>query len=842
MAGSQSLSTQAAPGLLNLDDQLTCAVCTDILYQPLTLLDCLHTFCGSCLKEWFRWQAEKELASRQRDRTRAANVNPYTCPSCRASVRETRPNATVTTLLDMYTQANPGRIKSEDERREAERAYKPGEFILPELPTVEKDEDEDADVEAYERLMDEVLDQSMRDLNLSTRPGDRHTRDGGSNRAAETMGRQGVEREERRRRRSREGRPRDEQEISSNALAARNREETTGRTAAAIRRATNQLDRASSIRISQRLSELEVKDTEEDIMRQIVEEGLLDGIDLHNLDSRQEEVIIDRIARAYRRRQEHQTRAPRDQRARVQERSLPIRDVSSRQIPAPSAWQPRELQTTRSRSRSQGSRRSTEPDAREQRQGEIIANTGAPSAWQTRDIPQSRQRSSSQSSSRRAPSAERRVRRPSTVTTPSTRFVATTAINDGVEPLVFPQMQTQFTQPTRRATGPFVNQSVSQDWQALGALQTQQPVTDNGQHDVWTSVSSASPISTTPRGYNAQVIAQQPMLIAPRSTLILASARACLSCRKQNIEYKLHYSCYKCGPSAAPYTLCHRCYRLGKGCRHWFGFGHAAQARFERQATPGADLPHIMEPERYKLILPGNNTHTPPALPTATVLERGVFCSVCTGNSKARYWACNICNSGEWGYCDVCTSHGNHCTHPLLPLTCIFVPSSSTSSPLRSVPRLVAFTTPTTCALCNSAIPPSNISWSCNTCNSSYCVTCRRKHLPLPLGDERSTRTCPRGHHLEGIGPSSAEDANTARPKPPNSILKAVSDDGSDGGRQKLRVQALWTRVPDEGIRDELEFPRGAEIVDVLDINGEWAWGVYCGKGGLFPLKYCRVV
>jgi len=72
------------------------------------------------------------------------------------------------------------------------------------------------------------------------------------------------------------------------------------------------------------------------------------------------------------------------------------------------------------------------------------------------------------------------------------------------------------------------------------------------------------------------------------------------------------------------------------------------------------------------------------------------------------------------------------------------------------------------------------------------------------------------------------------RVKPPNSILKAAVD------RRMLRMQALWTRVPDDGIQDELDFPRGAEITDVLDVNGEWGWGVYCGKGGLFPLGYCR--
>ena len=39
---------------------------------------------------------------------------------------------------------------------------------------------------------------------------------------------------------------------------------------------------------------------------------------------------------------------------------------------------------------------------------------------------------------------------------------------------------------------------------------------------------------------------------------------------------------------------------------------------------------------------------------------------------------------------------------------------------------------------------------------------------------------------------------------------------------------------------DELSFPRGAEIREVVDINGDWCWGRYAGRLGLFPGGYCR--
>jgi hypothetical protein len=57
-----------------------------------------------------------------------------------------------------------------------------------------------------------------------------------------------------------------------------------------------------------------------------------------------------------------------------------------------------------------------------------------------------------------------------------------------------------------------------------------------------------------------------------------------------------------------------------------------------------------------------------------------------------------------------------------------------------------------------------------------------------------------------------------------------------------LRVQALWSYFPGEGVSDELGFPRHAEIREAEDINGDWFWGVYAGSKGLFPGNYGRVV
>ena len=127
-------------------------ICTDLLYQPLTLLDCLHTFCGACLKEWFAFQPST-----------ATSVHPYTCPSCRASVRSTQPNATVTTLLDMFIQANPHRGKSEEEKKSDREKFKYGDVVMPKLRRRGgQDEEEDR------RLLEEVQQLSLREVGIET--------------------------------------------------------------------------------------------------------------------------------------------------------------------------------------------------------------------------------------------------------------------------------------------------------------------------------------------------------------------------------------------------------------------------------------------------------------------------------------------------------------------------------------------------------------------------------------------------------------------------------------------------------------------------------------------------
>lgn len=62
-----------------------------------------------------------------------------------------------------------------------------------------------------------------------------------------------------------------------------------------------------------------------------------------------------------------------------------------------------------------------------------------------------------------------------------------------------------------------------------------------------------------------------------------------------------------------------------------------------------------------------------------------------------------------------------------------------------------------------------------------------------------------------------------------------------DGGFG-LRLLARWGYWPEDADEDELAFPRGAEIREAQDVNGDWFWGVYKGEKGLFPAAYVTSV
>lgn len=820
-------TTSAPNALVDLERELSCSICTDILYYPLTLLDCLHTFCGSCLKEWFTSQ-KLAVERKIRQEGRAPPV-VYTCPSCRANVRDTRPNASVTTLLEMYLAANPGKDKTEQEKAELDAIYKRGDSVMPEPPQIPATDTSDEEVD--QRMLQEVRQLTI-DQMSSSRQDQRRARHEAGRRVRHDDRRSGQGRRSRR----------------NTGESPANTEAMDG-----YRPPQTALERESSIRSLFSSSSFDSAEMEAEIMQQVVQGGLLDGIDLRNLSAQQEDEIIQRIAEAYRRQQK-------EKRQRERERSQTRRALAERRPREngahPPVSRPYLLETAsdgpaQPRPSSRGNNNSSPPlrSSRELRRssGDRIR----PASRSATDLslrPHSRSRQAEEDN----PAPPRRAR-------------------------------LQSRSRERRLTDPQAR-SVVDMWRSGACL----PARDGTIRISTTASPQQEEVSMiTPEVTNNP--ARLGDLNANRPLSIPAPNRSCASCGKQNIEHKLHYSCHKCTEDVTkPYTLCQSCYRLGKGCLHWFGFGHAAVARFGRQSPPTnqSEPPHVMQGEKYVHDTAGN-----------AVQQSGKFCDICAAHSDACYWSCDICNDGDWGYCDTCVGQARHCTHSLL--------ATALDGPVGSDPferKLLSLQVRLPCSLCRKDILFDEKHLHCATCNFGdydICLPCYQLLMANGSVSEndglKGWRRCPRGHRmllvtfivrtritspaialserprterlvLQGVVGGWSFKESSATPGENNSLPTQWSwrDTESVGGWQTKQrpdhtqaqaqvqassasepqqvVQALWTRIPDESAPDELTFPRAAAITEVVNINGDWAWGIFCRSGGLFPANYGRVV
>ncbi|MCJ1303787.1 hypothetical protein MMC08_006598 [Hypocenomyce scalaris] len=905
-------------GLLDLEKELTCSICTDVLYQPLTLLDCLHTFCGSCLKEWFSWQASQ---------AQSASSNPYTCPSCRASVRETRPNATVTTLLDMYLQANPSRGKTAEEKEEMKKKYKPGDSVMPNVE-MEKGDSED---EEDRWVVEEVRELSLREVGVQS---------GGS---YESRVRQGG------RARNRDIRDEDVRRRRRHDEARRRRREGNSAASGESGRAMGDVDRRAQARqiehqssLRSLLSESDSTEMEEEILRQIMDEGLLDGIDLNNMNVAQEDELSERIADAYRRRHGQRPRSQdtrsedsrgvrsRSQRSdEHQSRQRQARSSGATEQPTHSSHPPLsrphllEAYPTRPdhrRRTSSGSRQppSPEPGRSSRRSSSEVHRQAARSATDLSDRPRSSQAdqvgpSGLSSHGRRTtePPSRRRdsdsERRPVIHADPRPDATALRVSDRTTTERTTSSLGMADTTPL---SGPSAQLPPSIATTTGGSSRPRAPPP----HDVSSSsrpTTSSSPVVTS----------------TPRPSLHPEPSIACDRCGKANIEHELHENCSVCRDGN--FNLCLRCYRLGLGCLRWYGFGYAAWQKYERQAPPGGyppnhSLPHrltghrylIPKPESIQLPVPEASRPLMTFEDPANRLQAGVFCANCSAFTNDCLWKCDTCNEGEWGFCTRCVNQGKCCTHPLLPVA--YTPDTKSNTPtqqlsLSSITSSLNTTGPYTaltfspaCSICTYPIQPSTTRFHCPQCHdqaSDICTPCYLKLVSSgrisPENGDKGWRRCLRGHRMVIVG---FEDSNKGQRRvivkervggwglregkpagegdeewywPDSSgreckipVSKKVSaragenastnHHGTDGtlsppillthkkfppdGGTGVRVQALWGYWPQEGVKDELGFPRGAEVTEAEDVNGDWWIGWYAGARGLWPGNYGRRV
>lgn len=982
---------------VDLEKELTCSICTELLYQPLTLLDCLHTFCGACLKEWFSWQA---VAAEHAPTPPEPGSPVFTCPSCRASVRDTKHNATVVTLLDMYLAVNPDKTKPDEEKAEMNSKYKPGDKVLPKLNIRERtpqqrrlDEQERRLIEEVRQLsLNEAVAEASSNAPRSRRRGESRSRDSRSGRSrdpsrepdrepgardARDRARRNVAEEETRRRRT-EQRARLQPDGRSRDDGRQRRSESGQRSAESSETRRRPIEHQSSLRSLIGTSEMDPTEIEreiEEFARQIQEEGLLEGLDLDNIDLDNNDELSRRITEAYRRRQRQRSRQE------VTTAASNARSNSPRPDPAAPETRPQHLgnlPVTASRHGTHA-RSSSATDHTGERM-RPPATSGPANHLGVQEEPRRRRRTASAGRSATVPVAPsqpetRAASRSQTDLSIRTHGGETAAGATAGRPNIAMEGRSSST-PTISAsaqpTPDSATHTVSLPFRAraetvgLGIIQSQSqhqaPPTATPapapapEVDPERKSKAARPADLTvgpiAEANFAQVggsvspsLSTPPLLSSPGANRVRLPrypepSITCSRCERPHIEYDLHYNCAVC--HGGNWNTCLDCYRRGKGCLHWFGFGYGAWAKWEQARRSYAGRlpePHMLTANRY--LRPRATPGGAEGRQTLTTqnpderLESGTFCSRCFAWTIDCYWRCDVCNEGEWGYCNDCVNQGRCCTHLLLPLA--YSPTTQTQrggsgsesntppaspsprSPGASRPRTASILTgpdvtpigpfrPLTfanrCDVCQIAIAPTQNRFHCYTCPSSLlpdsrpgdyeiCQACytrlvAEKRISAENGPG-GWRRCSQGHRMAVVGfldlkggyrryvaqdwvggrmlqfehydgapglhlcywfegadkkrverlvtadvRATAATAVVADPAVKARLTDKFPPDGGAGGK----ALAKWSWYPAPSSEDELLFPKGAEIREIEDVNGEWFHGVFMGAKGLFPAPY----
>jgi hypothetical protein len=698
------------------------------------------------VKEWFSAQGSRRTSSPR-----------FTCPSCRAQVRDTRPNATVTTLLDMVLGAHPDRARSTDEKVEIAQRYTHGESVFPTLPSGgESAEDEDED---DARLLEEVRELSLRESRAQARRETRRTAHSSRNREGSHADRHTEEGRSRRRREERTLRPDDSER-------------------------SRRIEHQSSLRSLLSLSS-DTETMEEEILRQILEDGLLDDINLDNLGPRQEEELSERIAEAYRRRHmrqsrsgQRQTQDPRQESdvtarthtntrseptQRTNESTLATREQGDRRPPVS---RPHLLNTAPTRpSISSHQRRNSEQGGRHRRTSPVRTNQASvsddairPALRSASDMTADRTHMS-QTGRLRSESSSARPRR----ATESEQNIPGAWIAGGRE-----------RSSVRQAT----HQSVTSLPATANAPSISSPHSTD--HNV---PSMSSPLVPTRSDRRTRPPSSRSNVSASSTSKYVEPSIPCDRCGKTDIQYDLHKRCTVC--KDGNFHLCLRCYRLGRGCLRWSGFGASADISFQRIIASSTRRPtqinesgHVLDwfkyqrpPDTTHIAMNGERQRTGDN--PARRLQSGLFCDTCQSPANDCFWKCSKCNEGDWGFCNSCVNRGRCCTHALLPIRRIThsppsVPSSTTPTPpealaILPVPteietfKILSFST--NCDICTYPIPASNTRYHCLECNGGDYDVCNNCYFKLVATGKISKengyhgwRRCLANHRMITVG------------------------------------------------------------------------------------------
>lgn len=824
----------------------------------------------------------------------------------------------------MYLKANPGRARSVQDREETRKTYSPGENVLPKIRPKKESSEELED----RRIVDEAREMSLREVGIrgpgSYERGVRHSTQGTGRNARDGSAAQ----------------------HRSNHIDRRHTDEHSP-SADSVANHARQIEHQSSLRSLLSNSDLDSSGMQEELMRQIREEGLLDGIDLENIDESQEDELTEKIADAYRRRHGHRPRSRND--GAVESRSSTSRGVEA------NPGNRQQHRSGRSSNPTSSPTQSSHPPVSRPHLLEAYPTgqshrrrTSSQSRRQTSPVPPSASRSSAETERPAVRSATDLSDRPSSSgnTRPRTRESSSHRVKTSNTDHLHPERALR----DRRASGDSTRSPNRRLDEPLAATVTQTPPSaatpssmELEESRTLDSRSQRRPHRLPDESQTSTAVAVPNSPSQPQTPTFLEPSISCDRCKRPNIQYELYQNCNQCNDGN--YNLCLRCYRLGRGCLNWYGFGYGALQRYERQKPlegypPEHQLPHRLTSHCYRK--PSAESRQPAASegtkfstisdPTKR-LQSGPFCSNCSSFAPNCYWRCELCNEGEWGYCNTCVNQGRCCTHALFPvaltsyLNSHHSPPSSPSHQATSTSFTAASISPTTlrhlydadplthdsytpldfstnCDICTYPIPPSTTRFHCPQCQEGDYDICSNCYLKLAKrgtisanNGHKGWRRCPNGHRMVIVGFEDSakgqrrivvddlvggqalkEDINTSNAKASNTEWTWPDKDHRQGAKASklvatrstpavntsanespasvpplfkkyppnggvgMRVQASWSYWPEEGANDELAFPRGAEIRECDDINGDWFWGIYCARKGLFPGNYGRVL
>lgn len=710
--------------------------------------------------------------------------------------------------------------------------YKPGDKVVPELNFSRKTADQ-LRLEAHERrLIDSVRDMSLRET-MNGGPANsrsrRHAEDNGSrNRTARrrapretstsraqsrdhsTHGDRVRERAHHRRGTGGDIRRRAEQSVrlspdtteSSSDLSRTSSIGSRQRHEALSERQRRHIEHQSSLRSlisSSDATDIDMEREVEEFARQIQEEGLLDGLDLDNIDLLNNDELSRKITEAYRRRQRERERLRQEARERSRASSRhsyngpneprSLQQNASRATPRPTDSQSRTPSAT-----SQSEERSRPPRA-------SSSNHLEPHEQRRRRTTASRSRDRSATVPVAPTQAEMRI---------SAR--SQTDLEGRSNSLTAASRRPNLPEPRSASTSdvPMSNQNIVESPPSLAlpfsaranALNIPQP------RDTNTSTVETNP--RTSRHRPADIVVEPPadragtssramsnLVTSPvatdaytaRSPVFPEPSISCNRCGKEHIEYELHYNCADCHDGN--WNMCLDCYRRGQGCLHWFGFGYGGWNKWQRhrQTDPSLPEPHKLLASRFiqpKAMIAGEDRQAWSTEDPYERLQSGTFCALCLSWTNQCYWRCDSCNEGDWGFCNDCVNQGRSCTHALLPLQHQYANQQTASPPpsprspsqpssatmmvglnATSIGPFKVLTFITTCDICRNPIDPTQSRFHCFSCISSIvpeskpgdydiCDVCYHDlvegEVISPENGPDGWRRCLRGHRMVVIG------------------------------------------------------------------------------------------